>query len=168
MDRLPFNRPTLAGSELECIKQAVERMHICGNGGFTKDCETLLERTLGVPKVLLTTSCTHALEMAALLLDIQPGDEVILPSFTFVSTANAFVLRGATPVFIDIRPDTLNLDESKVEAAITANLSNARVEQINTQIRLIMRRGFGYHSEDAVIALAMLSLGGLCPPLPGR
>jgi len=121
VDRLPFNRPTLAGSELECIKQAVERMHISGNGGFTKDCETLLERTLGVPKVLLTTSCTHALEMAALLLDIQPGDEVILPSFTFVSTANAFVLRGATPVFIDIRPDTLNLDEQRLERLITRN-----------------------------------------------
>ena len=119
MDHVPFNRPTLAGLELECIKQAVERMHISGNGRFTKDCEAWLERTLGVSKVLLTTSCTHALEMAALLLDVQADDEIIIPAFTFVSTANAFVLRGARPVFIDIRPDTLNLDEQRLEPLIT-------------------------------------------------
>ncbi len=86
-----------------------------GDGEFTKKCHQLLEQVLGAPKVLLTTSCTHALEMAALLLDIQPGDEVIVPSFTFVSTINAFVLRGAKPVFIDIRPDTLNMDETQLE-----------------------------------------------------
>jgi dTDP-4-amino-4,6-dideoxygalactose transaminase len=94
-------------------------MHISGDGTFTRHCHTLLEQEMGVAKVLLTTSCTHALEMAALLLDIQPGDEVIVPSFTFVSTANAFVLRGARPIFADIRPDTLNLDETQLERLIT-------------------------------------------------
>src|SRR5687767_5864828 len=101
------------------MQQAIENAHISGDGPFTKKCHALLEQELGVPKVLLTTSCTHALEMSALLLDIQPGDEVIIPDFTFVSTVNAFVLRGATPRFIDVRPDTLNLDESKLEAALT-------------------------------------------------
>src|SRR5205807_9783848 len=99
--------------------QAVERGHISGNGPFSKQCEQLLERQLGIHKALLTTSCTHALEMAALLLNMQAGDEVIVPSFTFVSTVNAFVLRGARPVFIDVRPDTLNLDESKLAQLIT-------------------------------------------------
>jgi dTDP-4-amino-4,6-dideoxygalactose transaminase len=94
-------------------------MRICGDGVFTKRCSEILEQTLGVPRALLTTSCTHALEMAALLLDIKPGDEVIVPSFTFVSTVNAFVLRGAKPVFIDVRPDTLNLDETLLESLIT-------------------------------------------------
>lgn len=117
--RVDFNRPTLAGSELEYIRQAVENAHLSGDGAFTKKVHALLEHELNVPKVLLTTSCTHALEMAALLLDIQPGDEVIIPAFTFVSTVNAFVLRGAAPRFVDVRPDTLNLDESKLEQAIT-------------------------------------------------
>jgi dTDP-4-amino-4,6-dideoxygalactose transaminase len=114
-----FNRPVLVGNELEYMKQAVENGHISGDGPFTKKCHAFLEKELGVPKALLTTSCTHALEMSAILLDIQPGDEVIIPDFTFVSTVNAFVLRGAKPVFLDVRPDTLNLDESKLEAAIT-------------------------------------------------
>jgi len=114
-----FNRPILAGNELEYIRQAVENAHLSGDGAFTKKTHALLEQELGVPKVLLTTSCTHALEMAAILLDIQPGDEVIIPDFTFVSTVNAFVLRGAAPRFVDVRPDTLNLDESKLEQAIT-------------------------------------------------
>ncbi|MFZ5902642.1 MAG: dTDP-4-amino-4,6-dideoxygalactose transaminase [Chloroflexota bacterium] len=117
--RVDFNRPTLTGKEFEYISQAIENAHISGDGPFTKKCHALLEAELGVPKVLLTTSCTHALEMAALLLDIQPGDEVIIPSFTFVSTVNAFVLRGARPLFLDVRADTLNLDESKLEAAIS-------------------------------------------------
>jgi dTDP-4-amino-4,6-dideoxygalactose transaminase len=117
--RVDFNRPALAGNELEYIRQAVENAHLSGDGAFTKKVHALLERELGVPKVLLTTSCTHALEMAAILLDIRPGDEVIIPDFTFVSTVNAFVLRGATPRFADVRPDTLNLDESKLEQAIT-------------------------------------------------
>ena len=114
-----FNQPALAGKELDYISQALERSHISGDGYFTKQCQALLEQVLGVPKVLLTTNCTHALEMAAFLLDIQPGDEVIVPSFTFVSTINAFVIRGAHPMFIDIRPDTLNLDEGQLERHIT-------------------------------------------------
>jgi dTDP-4-amino-4,6-dideoxygalactose transaminase len=116
---IPFNRPCFVGSEQSYMAEAVAQGHISGDGHYTKRCHTLLEESLGVSKVLLTTSCTHALEMAALLLDIQPGDEVIVPSFTFVSTANAFVLRGARPIFIDIRPDTLNLDETRLESLIT-------------------------------------------------
>ncbi len=115
-----FNRPVFSGNEFEYIARAMNSGHAAGDGVYTKQCHALLEQTLGVPKVLLTTSCTHALEMSALLLDIQPGDEVIVPSFTFVTTVNAFVLRGATPVFIDIRPDTLNLDETQLERLITS------------------------------------------------
>jgi dTDP-4-amino-4,6-dideoxygalactose transaminase len=117
--KVDFNRPVLVGNEFEYMKQAIDNGHISGDGPFTKKCHTFLERELGVPKALLTTSCTHALEMSAILLDLQPGDEVIIPDFTFVSTVNAFVLRGARPVFLDIRPDTLNLDESSIESAIT-------------------------------------------------
>src|SRR5215213_1235226 len=117
--KVDFNRPAVVGNEFEYMKQAVENGHISGDGSFTKKCHAFLEKELGVPKALLTTSCTHALEMSAILLDIQPGDEVIIPDFTFVSTVNAFVLRGARPVFVDIRPDTLNLNESKLEAVIT-------------------------------------------------
>lgn len=118
--RIPFNRPFFSGNEFEFIQQAIGNWQLSGDGEFTKKCHALLESQLGVPKALLTTSCTHALEMAALLLDLKPDDEVIIPSFTFVSTANAFVLRGVRPVFIDIRPDTLNLDETKLEALITS------------------------------------------------
>ena len=118
-DRVFFNRPSMAGPELDYIRQAVTGMHLSGNGPFTRRCEALLEQLLGARRVLLTTSCTHALEMAALLLETGPDDEVIVPSFTFVSTANAFALRGARIVFADIRPDTLNIDESRVEALIT-------------------------------------------------
>ncbi len=117
--RIPFNRAFLTGNELTHMAQAMASGHISGDGPYSKKCHSLLEETLGVPKVLLTTSCTHALEMTALLLGIQAGDEVIIPSFTFVSTVNAFVLRGARPVFVDIRPDTLNLDERLLEARIT-------------------------------------------------
>jgi len=112
--KVDFNRPVLVGNEFEYMKQAIENGHISGDGPFTKKCHTFLEQELGVPKALLTTSCTHALEMSAILLDLRPGDEVIIPDFTFVSTVNAFVLRGARPVFVDVRPDTLNLDESKL------------------------------------------------------
>lgn len=119
MYAIPFNRPCFAGSEQAYIAQAIENGHVSGDGVFTRKCHALLETELGVAKVLLTSSCTHALEMAALLLDIQAGDEVIVPSFTFVSTVNAFVLRGARPVFVDIRPDTLNLDERQLERLIT-------------------------------------------------
>jgi dTDP-4-amino-4,6-dideoxygalactose transaminase len=109
---IPFNRPSLVGEELRYMREAIAAGRISGDGGFTRRCQALLERELGAPRVLLTTSCTHALEMCALLLDLAPGDEVIVPSFTFVSTVNAFALRGARPVFADVRPDTLNLDES--------------------------------------------------------
>ncbi len=116
---IAFNIPTLAGNELTYISQAILEQHIAGDGTFTKRANRLLEALLAVPRVMLTTSCTHALEMAALLLEIQPGDEVIVPSFTFVSTVNAFVLRGAKPVFSDIRPDTLNMDERQLSELIT-------------------------------------------------
>ena len=116
---IPFNRPFFSGKEFEFIREAIDNRHLSGDGMFTRRCHALLESNLGVPKTLLTTSCTHALEMAALLLDIKPGDEVIIPSFTFVSTVNAFALRGAHPAFIDIRPDTLNLDETLLEPLIT-------------------------------------------------
>ena len=116
---IPFNRFCKVGTEFDYVQEAINNMHISGDGPFTRKCQAMLETALGVPKVLLTTSCTDALEMAALLLDIAPGDEVIVPSFTFVSTVNAFVLRGARPVFVDIRPDTLNLDETQLERLIT-------------------------------------------------
>ncbi len=116
---IPFNVPPFVGTEEKYIKDAISKHKICGDGEYTKKCNAWLEEKTGAAKVLLTTSCTHATEMAALLCDIQPGDEVIMPSFTFVSTADAFVLRGATVVFVDIRPDTMNIDETKIEAAIT-------------------------------------------------
>ncbi len=116
---IPFNRPTAPGNELRYIAEAIASGKLSGDGGFSRRCHALLEAELSAAKVLLTTSCTHALEISALLLDLQPGDEVILPTFTFVSTVNAFVLRGAVPVFLDVRPDTLNLDETKIEAAIS-------------------------------------------------
>ncbi len=120
MIRIPFNRPFATGDELDYIRAAVAAPKFAGDGSFTAQCHVLLEQSLGIQKALLTTSCTHALEMAALLLDIGPGDEVIVPSFTFPSAANAFVLRGARPLFVDIRADTLNLDESQIERRITA------------------------------------------------
>ena len=116
---VPFNKPYMTGKELWYISQAHASGHLAGDGQFTKRCSNWLEQRMGSRKALLTHSCTAALEMAAILADIQPGDEVIMPSYTFVSTANAFVLRGATPVFVDIREDTLNIDETKIEAAIT-------------------------------------------------
>jgi dTDP-4-amino-4,6-dideoxygalactose transaminase len=117
--RIPFNKPFTVADELANIGSAVRQGHIAGDGPYTRLCHEWLERNLGTRKALLTHSCTAALEMSAILCDLAPGDEVILPSFTFVSTANAFVLRGAVPVFVDIRPDTLNLDERLIEAAIT-------------------------------------------------
>lgn len=117
--QIPFNRSSLQGRELEHIFKTITIGQIAGDQTYSKCCQTLLEQTLGVPKAMVTTSCTHALEMCALLLDIQPGDEVIVPSFTFVSTANAFALRGARIVFADIRPDTLNLDERQLEGLIS-------------------------------------------------
>jgi dTDP-4-amino-4,6-dideoxygalactose transaminase len=117
--KIPFNRPALAGKEIDHIHEAISLGQLAGDGAFTERCQRWLAEFIGAPAVLLTHSCTAALEMAAMLIDIEPGDEVIMPSFTFVSTANAVVLRCGVPVFVDIRPDTLNLDEELVEAAIT-------------------------------------------------
>jgi dTDP-4-amino-4,6-dideoxygalactose transaminase len=116
---IPFNKPYMTGKELWYIAQAHANGHLAGDGSFTKKCHAWLEARTGAHKALLTHSCTAALEMAAILADLKPGDEVIMPSYTFVSTANAFVLRGAVPVFVDIRPDTLNIDETKIEEAVT-------------------------------------------------
>lgn len=116
---ITFNVPPYCGKEKEYVGQAIDNHKICGDGEFTQKCSKWIEERTGTEKALLTTSCTHATEMAALLSDIQPGDEVIMPSYTFVSTADAFVLRGAKAVFVDIRPDTMNIDETKIEAAIT-------------------------------------------------
>ena len=119
-DLIPFNRPALVGKELEYVRESIVGGHASGNGPFTRKCESLLEQRLGLPRALLTTSCTHALELAAMLLDIGPKDEVIVPSFTFVSTASAFALRGARLVFADCRPDTMNLAESKLPDLMTS------------------------------------------------
>lgn len=116
---IDFNRPAFVGKELDYIKDAVQRGMLCGDGEYTKKCSLWMQERFRVNHVMLTTSCTHALEMAAYLADIQPGDEVIMPSYTFVSTADAFVLRGAKIVFVDIRPDTMNMDEKLIEQAIT-------------------------------------------------
>ena len=116
---IPFNVPPVYGTEEEKIHEAIQSHKICGDGAFTDKCHQWIENNTGCSKALLTTSCTHALEMAALLCRIQPDDEVIMSSYTFVSTANAFVLRGAKIVFVDIRPDTMNIDETKIETAIT-------------------------------------------------
>lgn len=114
-----FNVPPFTGKEYEYIRQAVENQKICGDGEFTRKCSEWIEKRTGTKKCLLTTSCTHATELAALLSKVGPGDEVIMPSYTFVSTADAFVLRGATPVFVDIKPETMNIDENLIEAAVT-------------------------------------------------
>ena len=119
MIKIPFNQPPFVGPEIDYVKQAVESGRICGDGQFNQKCHAWLENKTGVARALLTTSCTHALEMSALLCGIKPGDEVIMPSFTFVSTADAFAMRGAKCVFVDIRPDTMNLDEKRIEEAIT-------------------------------------------------
>ena len=116
---IDFNIPPFIGKEMIYVEEAIRSKKICGDGGFTKKCSSWLEKFTGTSRVLLTTSCTHATEMAAMLIDIQPGDEVIMPSYTFVSTADAFVLRGAKAVFVDIRPDTMNIDENLIESAIT-------------------------------------------------
>ena len=118
---IPFNKPPVTGNETQYLLEVLQNAKLSGDGPFTHNCHTWFEEKLQCKKVLLTTSCTHALEMAAILIDIQPGDEVIMPSYTFVSTANAFVLRGAKIIFVDIRPDTMNIDETLIEAAITDN-----------------------------------------------
>lgn len=116
---IPFNIPYVTGEEIECITEAIQKKNLSGEGFYTRSCQEQLQNLTKAKRVLLTPSCTHALELSALLLDLNPGDEIIMPSFTFVSTANAFVLRGAIPVFVDIRPDTMNIDENLIEAAIT-------------------------------------------------
>ena len=120
MIRIPFNRPYATGKEIDYIRAAIATPKFSGDGSFTAQCHQLLKESLGIQKALLTTSCTHALEMAALLLNIGPGDEVIVPAFTFPSATNAFVLRGGRPVFVDVRADTLNIDENQIEQRITA------------------------------------------------
>lgn len=119
--KVDFNKPYIAQNEFAYLKAAIESNHISGDGQFTRKCNHYLETTLGVHKALITTNCTHALEMSAILLNLKPGDEVIVPSFTFVSTVNAFILRGAKPVFADIRPDTLNIDEEIIESLINSH-----------------------------------------------
>jgi len=144
--RVPFNRPFVTGDEIDYIRAAIATPKFSGDGSFTAHCHRLLEQSLGIQKALLTTSCTHALEMAALLLDIAPGDEVILPAFTFPSTANAFVLRGARPIFVDIRADTLNIDENQIEQRITGRTK---------AIFLVHYAGVGCEM-DAILAIARL------------
>lgn len=152
---IPFNKPFLVGKELHYISEAHGKGMLAGDGQFTKKCQKWLETTIGTHKALLTHSCTAALEMAAILIDIKAGDEVIMPSYTFVSTANAFVLRGAVPVFVDIRPDTLNIDESKIEAAITKKtkaivpVHYAGVSAEMTDIMAIAKRHNLWVIEDA-------------------
>ena len=146
--RIPFNKACLAGNEIAYIQQSVENCHISGDGPFSKKCHAWLEEKLGVSKAMLTTSGTHALEMMAFLLDIQAGDEVILPSFTFVSSVNAFVIRGARPVFIDIHPDTLNFDEEQLESHITPHTKAILVVHyagVGCQMERIMEIANRYH-----------------------
>ena len=119
MKKIPFNIPLNVGNEKKYLTECIKNNKLSGDGAFTKKCNQWFEENTGAKKVLLTTSCTHALEMAAILLDLKAGDEVIMPSYTFVSTANAFVLRGAKIIFVDIKPDTMNIDETKIEQAIT-------------------------------------------------
>ena len=156
---IPFNKPFIAGKELYNIAQAVLKGHLAGDGYYTRQCHAWLEDRLGCARALLTHSCTAALEMAAILCDIGPGDEVIVPSFTFVSTANAFVLRGGVPVFVDIRPDTFNLDENRIEQAITGRtraivpVHYAGVPCAMDEVMDIARHQGLYVIEDAAQAL---------------
>jgi dTDP-4-amino-4,6-dideoxygalactose transaminase len=153
---IPFNKPYLTGRESIGLERAFRNLRFAGDGPITQDCAGIIEKLLGCPRVLLTPSCTHALEMAALLLDIKPGDEVIVPSFTFVSTVNAFVLRGAKPVFIDIRPDTLNFDEHQFEGLIS-NRTRAAVPvhyagvacEMNTILEIAAKHGVAVVEDNA-------------------
>lgn len=143
-----FNVPPYTGKEMEYIRQCVEKQKICGDGMFTQKCNQWIEERTGTAKCLLTTSCTHATELAALLADIQEGDEVIMPAYTFVSTANAFVLRGAIPVFVDIRPDTMNMDENLIEAAITERtkaIAPVHYAGVSCEMDKIMELARNYH-----------------------
>ncbi len=146
--KIPYNKASLAGKEMDYMAQAIQGNHISGDGPFTRKCHAWFEENLGIKKALLTTSCTHALEMIAMLLDIQPGDEVILPAFTFVSTVNAFVLRGARPVFIDVRPDTLNMDETRLEDLIserTKAIMPVHYAGVGCEMEALMEIAARYH-----------------------
>jgi len=165
MKRIPFNQPFTVGTEYDRLREAIASGHLSGNGKYTKLCQQWLERETGCAKALLTHSCTAALEMSALLADIEPGDEVIMPSYTFVSTANAFVLRRATPVFIDIREDTLNIDESLIEAAITPDTKAICVVhyagvacEMDTVMKIAQKHGLAV-IEDAAQAIGSMYKG---------
>jgi dTDP-4-amino-4,6-dideoxygalactose transaminase len=154
--RIPFNRPFATGKEIDYIRAAIATPKLSGDGSYTAQCHGLLEQSLGIQKTLLTTSCTHALEMAALLLNTAPGDEVILPAFTFPSTANAFALRGARPVFVDIRADTLNIDERQIEQRITERTKAIFVVhyagvgcEMDTILAIARRHGIGVVEDNA-------------------
>ena len=161
-----FNVPPFTGKEMDYIRQAVENQKICGDGEFTRKCSEWIEERTGTRKCLLTTSCTHATELAALLARIQPGDEVIMPSYTFVSTADAFVLRGATPVFVDVRPDTMNMDEKLIEAAVTEKtkaIVPVHYAGVSCEMDTIMAIAKKYH-----LAVVEDAAQGVCAWYKGR
>jgi dTDP-4-amino-4,6-dideoxygalactose transaminase len=152
MIEIPFNKASLIGNETEYVAECFQQRYTAGDGYFSKKCHELLEQSLGVKKVLLTPSCTAALEMSALLLDIKPDDEVIIPSFTFVSTVNAFVLRGAKPIFVDVRPDTLNADETQIEKLVTSKTKAIVVVHyagVGCEMDSIMRHGIPVIEDNA-------------------
>lgn len=171
MTRIPLSRPTLLGSELAYVEQALANGHLAGDGEFTRNCNRLVEQITGSPKALLTHSCTAALEMMGLLIDLKPGDEVILPSFTFVSTANAVVLRGATPVFVDIGPDTLTIDPAAAAGAVTSAtraimaVHYAGVAADMDPLREVAENNGLYLLEDAAQALGSTYRGRPCGSL---
>ncbi len=167
-DMIPFNIPPYVGKEIDYIKDAIDQKKICGDGKYTKMCNEWIENNLRCRKALLTTSCTHATEMATLLAEIKEGDEVIMPSFTFVSTADAVVLRGATPVFVDIRPDTMNIDENLIEDAITEKtkaIIPVHYAGVSCEMNTIMDIAQRYHLkviEDAAQAIGSTYKGQFC------
>lgn len=145
---IPFNIPAVTGKEKDCVDDAIQSRHICGDNGYTVRCEDLIQKNYHCDKALLTTSCTHALELAAMICGIEPGDEIIMPSYTFVSTANAFVLRGAKIVFVDIRPDTQNIDETLIEAAVSSRtkaIVPVHYAGVSCEMESILRIADAYH-----------------------
>ena len=155
---IKFNVPPYVDKAADYIQECVKNQKICGDGEYTKKCNAWIEERTGTGKCLLTTSCTHATELAALLCDIRPGDEVIMPSYTFVSTADAFVLRGAIPVFVDIRPDTMNIDETKIEEADITTAAILKVQQANADgIRFLKEAG----ADEAVLTMKSLEAFGM-------
>jgi len=169
--RIPFNKPPYIGKELDYIAKAIAAQKICGDGFFTAMCSKRLEAQTGSAKVLLTTSCTHAMEIAAMLMNTKPGDEVIMPSFTFVSTADAFVLRGAKPVFVDIRPDTQNIDEKLIEAAITAKticIVAVHYGGVSCEMDTILKIARRHSNKDRKIFVMEDAAQGICAGYKGR